>query len=107
MLGREEGVRMKSRYDKRDANELPIIQHARRLGAQWRQAPPLDGWVWIARQNRWMPVEIKLPEREGAAWEYTPAQKRFFSFCREYSAPWFVWRTSEDVERDLGARRVA
>lgn len=93
---------MRPRYNPRDANELPLIETARRLGAQWRQGPPLDGWiVW---RGLWLPVEIKLPEREGTAHEYTPLQKRFFTFCRDYGGRWLTWRTDADVIRDLGGR---
>lgn len=96
---------MRTRHNKRDANELPLIEHARRFGAQWRMGPPLDGWIlW---RGGWLPVEIKLPEREGHKREYTPAQQRFFTFCREYGGRWLTWRTEADVERDLGARRAA
>jgi hypothetical protein len=93
------------RYNRntRDANELALITVAKALGGEWLEEGPLDGWVWIARQRRWMPVEIKLPEREGQAHEYTPMQKRFFTWCRERCAPWFVWRTNADVIRDLSS----
>lgn len=97
------------RYDRnrRDANELALITHAKALGAEWQEEGPLDGWVWISRHMSWMPVEIKMPEREGQKHEYTPAQLRFFRWCSERRAKWFTWRTVADVERDLGARRVA
>lgn len=90
---------------RRDDNELPLIEHARIFGAQWRVGGPLDGWIlW---RGLWIPVEIKRPEREGHADEYTPLQRRFFSFCRDYGGKWFTWRTEADVERDLCARRSA
>lgn len=96
---------MSYKKNNRDGNELPLIEHAQRLGARWRQGPPLDGWLLF--RGSWLPVEIKLPEREGTANEYTALQKRFFTFCREYGGKWLTWRTKDDVERDLGARRVA
>jgi hypothetical protein len=91
--------------DPRDANEAALIALAERLGAHWCKAPPLDGWVFV--RGRWMPVEIKRPEREGQVWEYTPAQRKFFSWCRNRGATWWLWRTDADVLRDLGARVTA
>jgi hypothetical protein len=95
------------RRNRRDANELALITHAKALGGEWVEDPPLDGWVWISRHQAWMPVEIKIPEREGTANEYTSRQLRFFRWCSERRARWFTWRTVADVERDLGARRAA
>lgn len=94
------------RYDRnqRDANEKALLAVAARLGCAWREQGPLDGWVWVARQGRWMPVEIKIPEREGTRGEYTPAQRGFFRWCEQMQAPWWVWRTEQDVMRDLGAK---
>jgi hypothetical protein len=86
----------------RDANELALLAVAQQLGAQWLEAPPLDGWIWW--RGLWLPVEIKLPEREGQAYEYTPAQKRFMSWCRLRNARWLVWRNDADVIRDLSGR---
>jgi hypothetical protein len=91
--------------NKRDANELALITHAKALGAEWWEDGPLDGWVIF--RGVWMPVEIKIPEREGLKHEYTPMQLQFFRWCSERRAKWFTWRVLSDVERDLGARRAA
>lgn len=92
------------RANPRDANEQALLAVAEKLGGHWREDPPLDGWIFC--RGRWMPVEIKLPEREGLAHEYTPAQKRFFTWCRQINASWWVWRTQEDVLRDLNPKRT-
>jgi hypothetical protein len=94
------------RYDRnhRDANEQALLDVAHRLGGAWHEIGPLDGWIWVNRLARWMPVEIKIPEREGLRGEYTPAQRRFFTWCRACGAPWWVWRTEADVIRDMGGR---
>jgi hypothetical protein len=89
----------------RDANEQALLDLAARLGGHWCEAPPLDGWCFV--RGRWMPVEFKVPEREGLQHEYTPAQRRFFAWCTLRAAPWWVWRTDADVIRDLGARVAA
>lgn len=86
----------------RDANEGPLIALAQQLGGQFLAGPPLDGWLWA--RGKWLPVEIKRPEREGAAREYTPLQKRFISWCALHNAPWHIWRDDKDVLRTFGAR---
>lgn len=62
---------MRHNRNTRDANEQALLMLAAKLGGCWREAGPLDGWTWVPRLAKWMPVEIKLPEREGAASEYT------------------------------------
>jgi hypothetical protein len=96
-----------SRYshNQRDANESELLQVAARLGAHWLEAPPLDGWIWF--RGQWLPIEIKQPEREGLQHEYTPAQRRFISWCRLRNARWLTWRSADDVIRDLGGRVAA
>lgn len=91
--------------NRRDNVENALVRHARALGAQFLEAPPLDGWA--LHRGVWTPCEIKDPSREGKAGEYTSAQLRFFRWCREHRAKWWTWRTIDDVEKDLGARRVA
>jgi hypothetical protein len=44
-------------------------------------------------------VEIKRPEREGHANEYTPAQLKFIAMCDITGAPYYTWRTDKDVLR--------
>jgi hypothetical protein len=89
---------------KRDANEGPLVTLARRLGAHWMQIGPLDGWVWVERFDRWVPVEVKNPEGKN---KYTPAQKRFLADCAAMNAPVWTWRTESDVLRDLGGKVAA
>jgi hypothetical protein len=86
----------------RDQNERALIELAASLGAQWFEEGPLDGWIFIPRMGaRYMPVEIKIPEREGLRHEFTPMQRRFIARCELLNAPYWVWRTSADVLRDL------
>jgi hypothetical protein len=91
--------------NRRDEVEQSLVAHARALGAEWWEDGPLDGWC--IHRGVWTPTEIKDPSREGLADEYTPIQLRFFRWCSMHRAKWFTWRTLEDVERDLGARRAA
>lgn len=89
------------RHNTRDANEDQLLKLVEQLGGCWREGPPLDGWVWAPRMSRWMPVEIKKPEREHHAAQYTPAQHQFMIWCARNYAPFWVWRTDADVLRDL------
>lgn len=92
-------------HNTRDGNEEPLLKLAEQLGGCWREGPPLDGWIWVPRIAKWMPVEIKLPEREGHAAEFTPAQVQFRAWCERNHAPHWIWRTGEDVLRDFGVSR--
>jgi hypothetical protein len=86
----------------RDANERALLDLALQLGGEWIEAPPLDGWIFVARMGALCRcVEIKRPEREGLAWEYTPLQKRFLARAAMIGMPIWIWRTSADVLRDL------
>lgn len=91
----------------RDGNDSELVAHALQLGGHFVRGGPLDGWCWVPRLALWRPVEIKRPEVEGQAHEYTPQQQRFMRWCRERGAPWWVWRTCDDVTRDLGGRVAA
>jgi len=88
-----------------DANHGELVEHALHLGGHFVRVGPLEGWCWCPRLGKWMPVEIKTGEREGAKHEYTPQQRRFMRWCVERGAPWWVWRTKSDVERNLDAMR--
>lgn len=92
------------KHGRRDRNERSLVAVAKQLGAAWLLQGPLDGWIlW---RGVWLPVEVKDPRREGRADEFTPAQQQFFEFCRANGGRWLVWRTHQDVIRNL-QRRVA
>ena len=93
---------MKSYAMKRDANEGALLKIVKQFGAEWVQAPPLDGWCcW---RERWVPVEIK---NEDGRNRYTEAQLLFLAKCKERNAPVWTWRTERDVFESLGARQTA
>lgn len=96
----------RTRYNKRDRVEAPLLNVASRLGILWEEGGPLDGWAYHPRKG-WVPVEVKDPSREGRANEYEPSQLAFFSRCKQRGSPWLVWRTEQDVLDFVGARRVA
>lgn len=89
---------------RRDANQGPLVDAARELGAQWEQFGPLDGWIgW---RGAWFPVEIKLPDgpRGGRSdRHYTPAQVKFIARCKEHNTPVHTWRNLIDVMVSLNA----
>jgi hypothetical protein len=87
----------------RDENEAALIKLAEQLGAHWWEGPPLDGRIFF-RGICLGDVEIKMPEREGTAREYTALQQRYFTWCRLRNIKWHVWRTDSDVLALLGAR---
>lgn len=91
---------------RRDLNEPEIVNAAEKLGAFVLKFPPLDLWIWHTSTG-WIPVEVKRPHRKGRMHEFTPAQKRFFDFCAANHGPYLVWRTVDDVIRDLGGRVAA
>lgn len=93
------------RAARRDENEDELVNLARRLGATWRYAGPLDGWLgW---DGKWTPVEVKDPKKEGHADEFRPAQTLFIHDCKVDALPFLVWRTANDVLRDLGFDQAA
>lgn len=96
----------RTRYNKRDRVEAPLLNVASRLGILWEEGGPLDGWAYHPRKG-WVPVEVKDPSREGRANEYEPSQLAFFSRCKQRGSPWLVWRTEQDVLDFAGAKRVA
>src|ERR1700753_2606428 len=86
----------------RDANEAGLLKVMEQLGGHWWEGGPLDGWC--AHRGLLLPVEVKLPEREGTAREFTPLQRRFMSFCQLHNVPLHVWRDECDVIKTMGAR---
>lgn len=89
---------------RRDANEKSLTGVARGLGIRLVQVGPLDFWGWFPRRDEWLPIEIKLPEREGHKNEYTEAQKEFLALCEQVGMKRLIWRTEDDVLRDCGGR---
>ena len=87
---------------RRDGNEGPLVDLARRLGVQLEREGPLDWWAGF--RGQWTPVEIKEPAREGHADEYTPAQRAFRDRCALHHNPLRTWRTEADVYAFTGAR---
>src|ERR1700733_7852522 len=86
----------------RDGNEDPLVELAEKLGAHVFMSGPLDFWCWA--RGKWFVIEIKKPEREGQKSEFTPLQKRFFTWCEQHGAQYHVWRTDSDVISMLGGR---
>lgn len=90
---------------RRDNNESELIRSAEELGAYFIKGPPFDGWLWW--RGKFHLCEVKDPQREGHASEYTEAQLLQIQKLRERNIPWHTLRTVEDVYRLMGARRTA
>lgn len=86
---------------RRDANEHPLVELARQLGAYMYRTDDPGDWL-LGWRGAWVVVEIKSD-----AGEPTPAQIRFSREARERRLPYWTWRTQEDVLSLLGARRSA
>lgn len=97
---------MRRYAQRRDSNELPLVRFAERLGARlWRLDEPCD-FLMLFR-GRWEAVEIKNPEQEGHADEYTLLQREFHAEVFQRGGRVLVWRTKDDCLRDLGGRVAA
>jgi hypothetical protein len=98
------------RAARRDANEPELLKLLPSLGAYWVKRGPFDGSVYCPRlwgKYACVDVEIKRPDKEGWASEYTPAQRQHLRRLGERGLSIFHWRTEADVMRDLGAKRAA
>lgn len=93
---------------RRDGNQSPLVKLFVSLGGLWMPYAnkPFDGWAYHAHFG-YLPVEIKKPEREHHADQYTDRQTKVIRLLELRQAPWLIWRTDEDVYRCCGARRTA
>ncbi len=96
----------KPRYAaRRDDNEKPLVVLARAIGGVWIYAPPFDGWLcW---RGQWKLVEVKNPNCEGHADEYTDDQIKLMANLKARGIRWEIWRTENDVYQTVGARWTA
>jgi hypothetical protein len=91
---------------RRDANEPELVGFARDLGWRlWKLDKPAD---WIAlRRGRWEVVEIKNPDCEGHADEFTYDERKFIAEVAAVGGRILLWRTKDDVIRDSNAKVTA
>lgn len=88
---------------RRDNNESPLVTLAIQLGWWMHKSQELGDWVgW--RRGEWQVIEIKNPNQQGHADEYTPKQRLFRAEAFKRGAKILVWRVDADVYRDSGAR---
>lgn len=83
---------------RKDGNQKGLVKVFKQLGGVWvpYANKPFDGWAYHPRFG-YLPVEIKLEEREGHANEYTPRQKKLLQQMKDAGLPWLIWRTDADV----------
>lgn len=88
---------------RRDNNEPALVPFAQQIGWRlWKMHEPAD-WLGL-RRGVWHVIEIKNPDQEGHADEYTPQQRLFMAEVFRIGGRVLVWRTKDDVLRDSGAR---
>jgi len=91
---------------RRDNNEPEVIAFAKLIGWRlWSLGKPCD-WLGL-RRGAWHTIEVKNPNQEGHADEYTPDQRKFMAEVAACGGRVLVWRTKEDVMQDSGARASA
>lgn len=91
---------------RRDANEHPLVRLAETLGWWMHKSNELGDWIgW--RHGQWQIIEIKNPNQQGHADEYTPKQRLLHAEAFKRGARILVWRVDEDVFRDSNARVTA
>lgn len=90
--------RYASLWNKRDQSEKPILQAIAKLGVEWIEAGPLDGWVYIT--SRWLPVEIKTGNAP-----LTEGQQKFLANCIEAGRPCVIWRSAAEAVESVQSWR--
>ena len=98
---------------RRDNNEPELIRLAKRLGWRcWQVQVPRNAddlacdWIGL-RRGVWRTIEIKNPDCQGHADEYTALERMFIAEAHKYGGEVLIWRTVEDVMRDSQARQTA
>jgi hypothetical protein len=93
------------RNARRDNNEPALLSVVEPLGGFWLQSGPMDGWLWDRRS--WHLCEVKRPDKEGWAHEFTADQKKLIVRLNERNVRYHVLRTPDDVLKLLNARQTA
>lgn len=105
-------------HNSRDAIEGQIVEALAKIGIEWSECGPLDGWIPVSRfmhrvHQRWscgqaplyqpllVPVELKDPARRNKADKFTKQQKAFMAYCERNNVPYFVWHSVDEMLRDL------
>lgn len=91
------------KHGQRDNNEPEVIGFARKIGWRfWKLDQPCD---WLAlRRGVWYALEIKNPDCQGHADEYTMDQRKFMAEVAACGGRVLVWRTKDDVLAASNAR---
>lgn len=88
---------------RRDNNDAELKQFAERLG--WKLFPLDQPCDYMAlRRGVWYALEIKNPDCEGHADEFTRDERKFMADVAACGGRVLLWRTREDVLRDSNAR---
>jgi len=88
---------------RRDNNDGDLRKFAERLG--WRLWPLKEPCDYLGlRRGEFHAVEIKNPDCEGHADEFTADEIKFMTEVKNCGGRILVWRRESDVLRDSGAR---
>lgn len=91
------------RAARKDANDPELKTFAERLG--WRLFEIRTPCDYIGlRRGVWHTIEIKNPDCEGHADEFTDDEKRFIATVAQAGGTVLLWRTKQDVTRDSDGR---
>ena len=89
--------------NRRDANDDELRVFAERIG--WKLFPVNDHCDYFAlRRGVWYALEIKNPNCQGHADEFTRDERRFMADVAACGGRILLWRTKDDVLRDSNAR---
>lgn len=113
-------------HNNRDAIEPAIVAALAKIGVEWSECGPLDGWVKVLRvpvkgvDGRWtrgdvyltshlmtkgihVPVELKDPSKRNsnANRKFTEQQRHFMAYCDRNNLPYFIWHSVEECLRDM------
>lgn len=88
---------------RRDNNDPELVTFARRIG--WELFPVKEYCDYFGlRRGVWYAVEIKNPDCEGHADEFTRDERNFMAKVAACGGRILLWRTKDDVLRDSNAR---
>lgn len=91
------------KHGRRDNNDHDLVTFARQFGWRcWKLDQPCD--YLALRRGVWYALEIKNPECEGHAEEYTYDQRKFLAEVAAVGGRVLVWRTRGDVMQASNAR---
>lgn len=89
--------------NRRDNNDHELKQFAERIG--WQLFPVTEYCDYFGlRRGVWYAIEIKNPNCQGHADEFTYDERNFMAKVAACGGRILLWRTKDDILRDSNAR---